>query len=505
MKRSRVSTLAVVLFLAALALPAQDASQIRKIMHLDGFRPTPGDVYTLTINFGVSPQPGQTQSTETVELMLGQDFRLDVPYIGVVDASDLSYEQLQATVTAEVKERVLASFVALNLTAPAVFDVFVWGSVGAPGFHALTSINRLFDLLATAGNISQSGSRRRIELHRDGQTQVFDLVGYLSDGDESQNPFLRPGDRVFVPVARAGVELRGAVVQPGPYEVLPGDTIGDVIDLAGGFLPTAELDSATISRLNEQNRYSLVETEFDSLVSLEARNGDVIIVPSTTTTSETVLIEGAIHAGPAEAGQPREVPLEPILLEVPYAPGLTVLRLLEEFGGPTNFARLERSFIIRGRDNLREPIPDLGVLWEERQWDRDIVMQPGDRLVVPMKRLVVAVGGEVTTAGAFPFTSGYTVGDYLELAGGVSEDGTFNELFFAESDGTLTRVDVDTPVPIGANIYVGRDGLARASKFFGDFFMVTGWVTGIMGLVTTVINFIQFFLDFGPFAQWIGT
>jgi len=151
MKRSLFRIIVGLFLLAAVVLPAQDVGQIRRIMHLDGFRPTPGDVYTLTINFGINPQAGQAQRSEDVQLMLDQEYRLDVPYIGMVDATDLSYVELQERVTTEVKERVLASFVSLNLTAPAVFDVFVWGSVSRPGFHTVSSINRLIDTLAAAG------------------------------------------------------------------------------------------------------------------------------------------------------------------------------------------------------------------------------------------------------------------------------------------------------------------------------------------------------------------
>ncbi|HKJ85537.1 MAG TPA: SLBB domain-containing protein, partial [Spirochaetia bacterium] len=176
----------------------------------------------------------------------------------------------------------------------------------------------------------------------------------------------------------------------------------------------------------------------------------------------------------------------------PYTPGMTVLRVLERFGGPTNFAEPERSFVIRGQDRTREPIPDLGTLWSERQWDRDIALRPGDRLVVPMKRLVVAVGGSVNSAGAFPFTSGYTVGDYLELAGGVDEEnGSPARLFFAEPDGTRTRVEVSTPVPIGASIHVGRSAWGRTKQAFADVFTVTGWITGIIGVVTVIIEFVE--------------
>lgn len=486
--------LALVVLLAVTAVVIGQDASVRKIIHEDEYRPTPGDVYVLTINYGVNPSVGSAQQTESIRLILPEDFELPVPYIGEIDARTLSYAELQDQVATRVRERLLVPYASLTLEAPAVFDVFLWGNVARPGYHTITSLNRLSEALGAAGGTADAGSRRRVQVHSDDRVREYDLVAFLAGGEESENPYIRPGDRIFVPITESAVEIRGAVVLPGTYEVVGEETIGDMIDLAGGLLPTAQLDRATITRLNDENRYTVADLGGADLRSVPARTGDVVTVPASTTTSETVVVEGAVHEGPAEEGTPRQIPLEPILIEVPYTPGLSVLRVLERFGGPTNFAEPERSFIIRGEDNRREPIPDLGTLWKQRQWDRDIALEPGDRLVVPMKRLTVAVGGSVNEPGGFPFTSGYNVGDYLELAGGIDEEnGSPNRLFFAEPDGSMTRVDVDTPVPIGTNVYVGRSGWGQAKRTFSNIFTVTGWVTGIIAVTTTVIEFVRIF------------
>ncbi len=488
----RTTRFFAVLGLLALAATAVAQSTVaRKIIHEEHYRPTPGDVYTLTINYGVSPQ-ATAQRMETIPLILQADYRLVVPYIGAIDARTLSYTELQNQVSTRLRERLLVPFVSLTLSEPAVYDVFVWGSVNSPGFHSVTSLNRLADAIASAGGPQTVGSRRRIAVHRDGEVSRYDLVAFLAAGDDEQNPFIRPGDRVFVPVADAAIEIRGAVTKPGTYEIVGNETVGDLLSLAGDLLPTAQMGRATVNRLDEQNRYTILDLADVDLRSLPARSGDIVTIPASTTKTDMVLLEGAIHRSPAEEGTPRAVPLEPILIEVPFTPGMTVLRVLEQFGGPTNFAQPERTFIIRGSDNRREPIPDLARLWAERQWDRDINLEPGDRLVVPMKRLVVAVGGSVRNPDTFPFTSGYTVGDYIELAGGVDpENGSPNRLFFAEPDGSMRRVDIDTPVPIGTNIFVGRSAWGQTKHAFGNFFTVTGWVTGIIGVATAIINFAQ--------------
>jgi len=471
----------------------------RKIIHLDSYQPTPGDVYTLSINYGINLSTGGAAPTEHIQLILNSDYSLEVPFIGSINVRTLSYDELRTQITDRVRERTFAQFVSLNLTAPAIFDVLVWGGIGRPGFHSVTSLTRLTDAVTAAGGTTAAGSHRQVELIRSGRPQMYDLLRYASEGDEEQNPFIKPGDRIHVPLADTSVELIGAVAQQGHMEILPGETIGDIIDLAGGLLPTAQVDETVVMRIGEGNRYSIMSLIGVDLTTLPASAGDIINVPASTTTSELIQVEGAIYTTPAVEGSPRSIPMLPILLDVPYTPGLTVLGLLERLGGPTPFAETDRSFIIRAGSGERSPIPDLGEMWDSRQWDRDIPLAPGDRLVIPMKRLLVAVGGQVNNPGAFSFTSGYVVADYLELAGGIVEqDGSAGRMYFAEPDGTLTRIEQDTAVPIGANIYVARSGWGEAKRMFTNVFTVTGWVTGVIGVATVVIGFIQLFIPGWP-------
>ena len=186
-----VVALVVLLALASVAFAQNDIA--RKIIHEDHYRPTPGDVYTLTINYGISPTAGTAQRTESIPLILQADYRITVPYIGTIDASTLSYNELQNVITTRVRERLLVPFATLTLTAPAVFDIFVWGSVNSPGYHTVTSLNRLVDTIAVAGGTQATGSRRRVEVQSRDSVRRYDIVAFVAQGDERQNPYIQPG------------------------------------------------------------------------------------------------------------------------------------------------------------------------------------------------------------------------------------------------------------------------------------------------------------------------
>lgn len=495
---------ALLLVFLASALAAQDTEDqptvaserqlARRVVHVSSYRVTAGDVYSMVINYGVNPMITNQPIIPAQEfrIIVQRDGTVDLPYIGAVTVGGRLLSDVRTELVRRVKERALAEFVTLELMSPAEFDVFVWGQVAAPGFYTTDTLARVSDVIEVAGGHGPDGSRRQVEVHRDSGRVTLDLLKHSSLGEVDQNPFVAPGDKIYVPGIGEAVQLTGAVRMSGRYEILGDETLADVISYAGGLEPTAQLAKLRIDRLNENNRYTRLTLESVDPNEIVLENGDLVTIPSSTTTAETITVEGAVFTAPATEGSPRSIPLTPVLLDIPYTPGVTMLSLLEDLGGPTPFAEAERSFVIRGETGERLPIPDLPTVWAERQYDRDIVLRPGDYLVIPLKNLRVRVTGYVNAPGSFGFTSGYTVRDYIELAGGVDQvDGNPDRVSFRAADGELTAVTYATPVEPGTTIYIDRNGWAASKQFFGNVFTVTGWVTGIVGVATAILEFVQ--------------
>lgn len=450
MRSRRRSPFLLIAALLVAGLPVTAGAQIPAPVgdaHAATYEPTPGDVFRLTINCGFQLSRGTGPQSDQFDLVLRADPTLTVPYVGEIDASELTFAALERVVTERLLDRLEVPFVGFVLAAPAAFDVLVWGSVGAPGRVRVTSLARLSDAIDAAAGVLPHGSARRIEIHRGNRISRHDLHGRIRRGD-GDDPFLKPGDRVFVPAAQAFVEVEGAVASTGRYEVAPGATIADVIELAGGALPGARLDEARLTRIGPDGRYTGVGTDGGVIGSVEALAGDLLDVPSGFEVRRSVVVEGAIHHESVQGDADREVPTTPLVVEVAYAQGMTVLGLLERFGGPTGYADTRRSFILRADGGLREPIPDVQQLSGERRWEGDIVLLPGDRLVIPMRRLQVAVHGAVRAPGAFPFTSGFTVEDYVALAGGIERPrGSSTRITLLDANGASARVPLGNRCP----------------------------------------------------------
>lgn len=70
----------------------------------------------------------------------------------------------------------------------------------------------------------------------------------------------------------------------------------------------------------------------------------------------------------------------------------------------------------------------------------DIALEDGDRLFVPFRPATVSVVGAVNNSTAFLYRPGYTVSDYLRLAGGLTRDGDKKQEFVLRANGaTVSR------------------------------------------------------------------
>jgi protein involved in polysaccharide export with SLBB domain len=54
---------------------------------------------------------------------------------------------------------------------------------------------------------------------------------------EEEEIKLLPGDVIYVPVMRESVKVLGEVRNPGEYEIVEGDRLKDIIEMAGGLTP----------------------------------------------------------------------------------------------------------------------------------------------------------------------------------------------------------------------------------------------------------------------------
>lgn len=147
-----------------------------------------------------------------IPLVVTADGMISVPKVGVFDVRQKTLAECRQILHDGVGQIYKFDELTLNLTQPRQMQIMILGSVNNPGFYPVAATDRLHTLLTLAGGITLRGSWQRIQIdHRDETQDIVDYLSFLQHGDLSQNPVLREGDQILVPVAENAVILRGAL------------------------------------------------------------------------------------------------------------------------------------------------------------------------------------------------------------------------------------------------------------------------------------------------------
>ena len=226
----------------------------------------------------------------------------------------------------------------------------------------------------------------------------------MLEGDESQNLPLQPGDvvtifsqadfQVTVLQQTRFVRLEGEFNAAGVYGVNPGETLGQLIQRAGGLTPQAYLYGAQFLRQSVQREQQrrldqfIAESEQQSQQTLSMR-----LVNATPEESATLAARSD-----AERRQIQQ-------LRALQATGRIVL-------------------------NLEPGSQDLSKLM-------NLQLEDGDRFIVPPHPATVDVVGAVYNQNAFLHEPALRIRDYLEMAGGYTRAADKSHVYLIRADGSV--------------------------------------------------------------------
>jgi polysaccharide biosynthesis/export protein len=464
-----------------------DAAQItQRIMSSTRYKLTPGDVYQLSITM---------ETVVSYSLILQQNYDIDIPYMGTRNVKGLYFTDLYKLVTDGLKKLLpLSQFVSLAMQAPARFDVSVFGGVVTPGIVTVYPLSRVSDAIALCGGRKPGASYRNVNIIRGEQKISVDLWRYGRDAVSEENPFLEPGDKVYIPAAQVTVALSGEVKYPGAFELIPGETLQMLIAYEGGTLPDALTSSVEILHFKPDGNatQAVVDLTKDGAVALS--DGDRVRIPSIVENKNMVFVSGAIFGAPVSTDKPIAIPLLPVSLNVPYSPGLSLLAVLEAVGGPTPYARAKESIIVRKSTGERV-IVDAEGLWSTRDPNRDIQLQPGDSVTIPLITEVF-VAGEVHVPGKVPYNPALVVSDYLIASGGINIDtGNPNGIYFVDKKGGRVKAELSSPVLPGSLIVVDRNAYTKTVVTLNNTTAITQAIVLVLTFLTTLIDFIRIWVQ----------
>tara|TARA_B100002019_G_scaffold291028_1_gene310102 strand:- start:6259 stop:8886 length:2628 start_codon:yes stop_codon:yes gene_type:complete len=237
------------------------------------YRIGPGDLVEVQL-FG--------QRNDSFSLEISREGMLQFPSIGPINAFEkgTSFIDLKNHLKEKIREH-LGEGVQSSITLGAFrsIRIFLLGEVRKQGAYTVSALSTTINALLSCGGIKESGSLRKIQLKRAGKLVAsFDLYDLLLRGDTSADQALQPGDVLFVPVVEKQVSISGAVRRPGKYEIIGGETLAQVLDLAGGTSDRSVLDLIRLERLNSDYRTVVKNLNLSENKDFKVLQGDSVSI-----------------------------------------------------------------------------------------------------------------------------------------------------------------------------------------------------------------------------------
>ena len=215
-------------------------------------------------------------------LMVNRDGSLQFPRLGSINVAGLTFADLKDVIGDRVKRQFVGTSAVVSIGKLRSINVFLAGEVVAPGSYSVSGLSTVTQVLYAAGGVTDIGTLRNIQVKRQGKTVVsFDMYDLLLRGNTSGDIRLSSGDTVFVPIMNSLVAADGEIRRPALYETLPSDSVGSLLQMAGGVTAQGYSRSASISRYaaGEASRSRIqLSLENEADLAIEVVDGDFLEV-----------------------------------------------------------------------------------------------------------------------------------------------------------------------------------------------------------------------------------
>ncbi len=354
-----------------------------------------------------------------------------------------------------------------------------------PFYEGMTA----WDAVVLSGGIKNSAEGGKIEIIRQDQEKRYNyeiieeqISSYREFGGSLESIELEPFDHVFVRSSpgyqeEAIVLIEGEVLHPGSYSLTsPNTGISEIIKRAGGLTENAYSKGISLYRLgtNSQNVQSATEIELNRLEAIYKHLGKSqmnsvhkaqvqLIEERINTLREKLLLEERENRR-LEADQ-QEV--DPLVEEK------------EELTKPEYYSELFQRVGISYQEAIERPGSEA-----------DIVLLPGDRVVVPRRPETVLINGEVQYPTQARFLEKRAFKEYVSQAGGVTEAAKIGKSYIIYPNGEASRTKrfiffrLYPKVEPGSEIVVPG---GRTKFNIGTVSQVFGLLTSAASVVTTYI------------------
>ncbi|MGB8477199.1 MAG: SLBB domain-containing protein, partial [Candidatus Acidiferrum sp.] len=425
---------------------------------LDVFRNTTNDPQAIPMDLPVGPDyvlgPGDSLEidlwggvSQRLFRVVDRQGRVSLPEAGPLLVSGRNLGDVQSAVQQVLRTEYRDVSADVSLSRLRTVRVYVVGDVAQPGAYDISSLSTPLNALFAAGGITSRGSLRELKHYRGTHLiEEVDAYDLLLHGVRSGMARLENGDTLLVPSVGPQVTVDGMVRRPAVYELHGESSLSDVLELAGGILPTATLRHVEVQRVEAHEKRTMLaldlspDSDADStakkLASFKVKDGDEIhIFPIAPYNEDAIYLQGHVLR-PGRYSYKQGMRLTDLICSYKYllpepAPHYAeIVRL-----NPPDFHPSVESFDLAAALANPASAPKLDPLDTVRVFSR-YDFQPAPE---------IWVGGEVREPGKYRTSGQAHLRDAIYLAGGVTQDASLDsaQLFRTQPDGTLKILSVN--------------------------------------------------------------
>lgn len=456
-----------------------------------------------TLNIGDTISIALTGSVEgSVDVEIDRNGQIFLPNVGTITLAGVHYRDLRDRIATAVGRKYRGYEVSVSVKRLRGVRVYVTGFANHPGAYTVNSLSTLVNAVLQAGGPTAGGSFRSAKLYRNGQEVVdFDLYQLLREGNRSRDPLLQNEDVIFIPPVGEQIAIIGSVNDEAIYEAKPGESLADVVRLAGGPTTVADPSRLILYRLGDQDTVGSRQIARSAAPGIPVAGGDIIQILPQGTLARPLERQQAIVRIEGEVNRPGNyyvAPNTPLSQVIAMAGGLTqrayvygttfsresvraqqrrsFLEAVDQMemalaAAPLNGDRLidaaerqtqltaARSFL----DQLRRKEPDGRMVLDLSPADQalpaNLLVENSDRIVIPPRVDTVGVFGAVYRPASFLLGQGKParVRDYVEQAGGTIRGADRGNIFVVRANGSVLskkRGALSAPVLPGDTVFV---------------------------------------------------
>lgn len=397
----------------------------------------PGDTLAISMWGGISRR---------ILREVDREGRLSLPEVGPVMVSGKTLEEAQHLVQTALRSEFREISADLSLSKLRSVRVYVVGEVARPGAYDISALSTALNALFVAGGPSAAGSLRIVQHYRGKRLlEEVDVYDLILKGVHAATYPLENGDTILVPTVGPQVTVKGAVRRPAIYELHGETRLSDVLNLAGGMLPTAALQHIEVQRLIAHQSRTMLSLDLSkavdaegvdhSLAAFQVQSGDVIqLFPIAPFNGDSVYLQGHVLR-PGRYSYRKEMRLSDLIssysdvLPDPAQNYAEIVRLVPPTYSPSVISfNLSQALATPAKSPLLQPLDTVRIFGKY-----DFEDPP-----------TISVTGAVRRPGTYRTAGQVHVSDAIHLAGNLNRDASRDsvQVVHHQPDGTVQVMTV---------------------------------------------------------------